>query len=487
MALQTIVPNPNDYSAPLDQNSSAMYDPMQMGTLKPQLTGQLPSLYKPEEKPTMPSLGSLPSMAPTLRPMVNNPVNDLAQKPAISPLTGGFWHKLGQVASRVGQAGAATFIPGAAMAESMIPGSMLYNINQHQEAQQEMERVKREGIEQQNTASEQALRASQISAEQEREDQEKAALEKMVPIKDARENIIGFQSGRGRFMSLDDPNLPPEAKAIAAAAQPKQATSPTELFLQQNPHATAQELQNWLAKPLPQDQADVMNKTWNPILSKSGLPADQFHSGMTSAEASALSSAINNSIGKQQGAQKISVSIRGQDMANQRSAMTANRQEITTHDRQYVLPAENVEKSYQMMNQSYNDYENARKQGKTLPSGAQSMLALSQHLVTTFGNVKGSRVTKDMIQEHLHARSIGDDALVAVQKLTNGDQLSPAQWDAFHNLLQQSRNLSWTTAAKEAARKKIPIDFMPKDLETVTKNGVQYTIGDDGNYHAGGQ
>jgi len=141
-----------------------------------------------------------------------------------------------------------------------------------------------------------------------------------------------------------------------------------------------------------------------------------------------------------------------------------NEKAINAHDKAYVQPAEQVEKSYQMMNQAYNEYQGAAAQGKDLPTGAQSMVALSTHLATTFGNVKGSRITRDMIQEHLGARSVSDAALVATQKLTNGDVLSPAQWSAFHDLISNSRRLSWQIAATEAQRKAIPTNFLPPDL-----------------------
>jgi len=146
-------------------------------------------------------------------------------------------------------------------------------------------------------------------------------------------------------------------------------------------------------------------------------------------------------------------------------------QDVRDIDQKYVLPAESVEKSYEMANNAYNDYMDARKAGKTLPTGAESMVALSTHLATTFGNVKGSRITKDMIEKHLDARGISDTALVAIQRLTNGDPLSPDQWTGFHDLITQSRNISWMTAAKEAARKNVPVNFMPEDLKTRTING----------------
>lgn len=127
-----------------------------------------------------------------------------------------------------------------------------------------------------------------------------------------------------------------------------------------------------------------------------------------------------------------------------------------------TLPkAQDTEKSYDMMQNAYNEYKQA---GGKLPTGAQSMVALSSHLQTTFGNVKGARVTKDMIHEHLGARSVSDDALVAAQKLTNGDQLSSKQWAAFSDLITQSRNLQWSNAINSAHYLGLPMnkDVLPR-------------------------
>jgi len=81
-----------------------------------------------------------------------------------------------------------------------------------------------------------------------------------------------------------------------------------------------------------------------------------------------------------------------------------------------------------MFQDAYNNRNNAK-------TGAESMLALSTHLATTFGNVKGARVTKDMIEHHLGARGVGDSALVAVQKLTNGDVLLAGSVGCFQKAL----------------------------------------------------
>jgi len=137
-------------------------------------------------------------------------------------------------------------------------------------------------------------------------------------------------------------------------------------------------------------------------------------------------------------------------------------------DKDYKVPGDKIEQSYQMFENAYANKDNAK-------TGAESMLALSTHLATTFGNVKGSRVTKDMIQHHLGARSVSDSALVAVQRLTNGDVLSPQQWDAFHQLISESRHLTWDTAVREADRKGLVKDFLPDGL-TAMKNGKDHVV-----------
>jgi hypothetical protein len=137
------------------------------------------------------------------------------------------------------------------------------------------------------------------------------------------------------------------------------------------------------------------------------------------------------------------------------------------HDRLYVQPAEQAEQSFQMADNAYKEFEAARKQGKKLPTGAQSMQLLAQHMGTTFGSVKGTRQTKSMIEQHIGARGITDDAVVAWNKIVNGDELSPKQWTAFHDMIGQARQQKWATAAREAPRYGIPTDFLPPDLKSL--------------------
>lgn len=121
-----------------------------------------------------------------------------------------------------------------------------------------------------------------------------------------------------------------------------------------------------------------------------------------------------------------------------------------------LAKAQDVEKGYQMFQEAYADRNDAK-------TGAQSMLALSQHLANTFGNVKGARITKDMIQEHLGARNVSDKATVAIQKITTGDVLSPDQWDAFHSLIGDARSQTWNNTVKQAHSLGLPVtaDMLP--------------------------
>jgi len=145
---------------------------------------------------------------------------------------------------------------------------------------------------------------------------------------------------------------------------------------------------------------------------------------------------------------------------------------FNTWHNQMVVPAISTETSYRMASNAYNEYKAAAAKGKTLPSGAQSMLMLSQHLNTTFGTVKGSRITKDMIEHHLGARSVSDTLQVAVQKLVNGDTLSKSQWDAFGQLISEKRNEQWTQVMKDAVATGRPLDRIPFPDDFRQANGL---------------
>lgn len=128
-------------------------------------------------------------------------------------------------------------------------------------------------------------------------------------------------------------------------------------------------------------------------------------------------------------------------------------------NKDYEKPANDVETGYQKFQDAYRDYKNGA------PTGAASMVALSQHLATTFGSVKGARLNKDLIQEHKDAIGWLDRLQRYGDMVGSGQQLSADQWQDFGKLIGNTRKLAWETAVKEAHRANVPVDFLPKDLQ----------------------
>jgi hypothetical protein len=134
-------------------------------------------------------------------------------------------------------------------------------------------------------------------------------------------------------------------------------------------------------------------------------------------------------------------------------------------EKNYNKPANDVERAYQMYQEALDEYN--RGDAKT---GAATMLALSQHLNTTFGQVKGSRLNRDLIQEHKDAIGALDRLELEAGKLVGrGDQLTADQMVEFGRLIQHMRDLTWQTATKEALRHDLPVDFLPQDEAALAK------------------
>jgi hypothetical protein len=131
-----------------------------------------------------------------------------------------------------------------------------------------------------------------------------------------------------------------------------------------------------------------------------------------------------------------------------------------------VQPALAVEQIYRMSSQVYNEREELRKKGKTFDSGAQSVQMLSNHIAGTFGNVKGARITRDMIEKHLGARSVSDSLLTGIQHLTSGQVLSDNQWNAFFEMIGQRREETWQTVMDDGKALGRPLQLVafPEDF-----------------------
>ena len=136
-----------------------------------------------------------------------------------------------------------------------------------------------------------------------------------------------------------------------------------------------------------------------------------------------------------------------------------------TFNKDYVNPAESIERSYQMFEDAYKAIQSG--DAKT---GAEDMLLLSQHLGTTFGQVKGSRMNKDLIEEHKDAIGIQDKIERYGNNIASGQMLSPDQRKEFGDLISNMRNLTWRIATKEAARNNQPINFLPADVQITMRD-----------------
>jgi hypothetical protein len=146
-------------------------------------------------------------------------------------------------------------------------------------------------------------------------------------------------------------------------------------------------------------------------------------------------------------------------------AAVGNKQ-TETFNKDYVNPAEAIERSYQMFQEAYKAIQSG--DAKT---GAEDMLLLSQHLATTFGQVKGSRMNRDLIQEHKDAIGLQDRIERFGNNLASGAQLSPDQRKEFGQLISNMRNMTWQIASKEAMRNKQPINFLPADAQVTMRDG----------------
>lgn len=126
---------------------------------------------------------------------------------------------------------------------------------------------------------------------------------------------------------------------------------------------------------------------------------------------------------------------------------------------QYVKPSTDIEQNFRKFQGAYNEYL-ANPQ-----TGAASMVALAQHLGSTFGSIKGATQGEHMISEHKNAIGLFDRIQRYADNLATGQQLSASQWKEFHDLIANTRQIQWETAAREAGRRKQPVDFLPADVQ----------------------
>lgn len=133
---------------------------------------------------------------------------------------------------------------------------------------------------------------------------------------------------------------------------------------------------------------------------------------------------------------------------------------------QYIKPATDLEQQYQKAQAAVQSYNNNPQ------TGAAGMVLLASHLGTTLGSVKGATTGEHMVSEHQNAIGLGDRLQRYIDYLQTGQPLSPGQVQEFNNLITETRDISWKVAAKEAARRHQPIDFLPGDMQISMKDST---------------
>lgn len=136
----------------------------------------------------------------------------------------------------------------------------------------------------------------------------------------------------------------------------------------------------------------------------------------------------------------------------------------------YMKPATDIEQNYKKFQQAAADY------AKDPKTGAATMVALAQHLGSTFGSVKGAQMGEHMIAEHKNAIGLLDRAQRYVDSIVSGQQLSADQMKDFGELIGSTRNISWEITAREAARRGLPVDMVPSDVKLPMKTPGGKTI-----------
>lgn len=123
------------------------------------------------------------------------------------------------------------------------------------------------------------------------------------------------------------------------------------------------------------------------------------------------------------------------------------------------------EKPYQQQLNMQDLYKQAQKEYDSgdVKTGAATMLMLSQHIGSTFAQIKGTRLNQDLIDEHRDAIGIDDRMNRFVAGIQSGQQLSANQVKEFGDLITKRTQLIQQTIVREALRTHAPLTFLPPD------------------------
>jgi len=126
---------------------------------------------------------------------------------------------------------------------------------------------------------------------------------------------------------------------------------------------------------------------------------------------------------------------------------------------QVVNPARQIETQFQKATAALNAY-NANPQ-----TGAAGMVLFAQHLGTTLGGIKGAAIGEHAQELHSNAIGIADRISRWIDKNATGQPISESQARDFYHMIQETREITWRLAARAAADRKQPLDFLPNDVQ----------------------
>lgn len=217
-----------------------------------------------------------------------------------NPIGRGF-AKAGDIALSILSPGIASLVPGTSLHNKLLQQQQAGRIGQDQSQIQQG---------QQNELNTLDIQAKQQGIASGTKAASRAAMEGTI-VKDGTGKPIAWVDGDGVTHAPGDSAIPEGVAAVMGADKGKPPASDFELWQRQNPNGSAADFQKMQAKPLSAEQAQSLNAVWDPLAAKHHLPNGQFQPGMSSADATALSGALNNAIGKQQGDQHISIDLQG--------------------------------------------------------------------------------------------------------------------------------------------------------------------------------
>ena len=259
-----------------------------------------------------------------------------------------------------------------------------------------------------------------------------------IEAEKSKEGLEGAQAGNigaeEKKTETETPLIAPKAQADLEhetaetnALKNPQPKDDFALWHQQNPNGTAEEYQRMRAQPITQEDADSRNAVWDSIADKYHLPKGQFKPGMSAADASALAAAMNNVIGRNQGAQSITIK---QEAAN----TAASKATDAGAEKEYTYTRNKWDKylgTYAAQNEKLNEATGFIGRG-ALGDALGAIKSLSG---LASGQGSGVRITQAELNSIAHARGLGGDFQAAMQKFGDGRSLTPQQETQLKGIL----------------------------------------------------